>query len=90
MQVSLVYVFASEVIVKHEASEEVIAPMLHKTDLVFVPVRVSYRGSFEETFYEGKAGAQFFQVTFCALLTDVHGESYRCVCRQIGFTIMTY
>jgi hypothetical protein len=29
-------------------------------------------------------------VTFCALLTDVHGESYRCVCRQIGFTIMTY
>ena len=90
MQVSLVYVFASEVIVKHEASEEVIAPMFHKTDLVFVPVRVSYRRSFEETFYVGNAGAQFFQVTFCALLTDVYGESNRGVRRQIGFTIMTY
>ena len=42
MYVSLVNVFASEIIVQHEASEEVVAPILHKTDQVFVPIRVRY------------------------------------------------
>jgi hypothetical protein len=52
MAVTLCRLLASDAVVEHELTELIVAPSLHKSELVFVPLCGSKAGILKERFYK--------------------------------------